>query len=352
MLEGHPRHPHREDHHQVTYLLKAHCTYECGEHVLVPMPNCIKFITIKRDEEFRVLDLRKKKVQATKRRKLEKGAALQPRANQMPVDQDWSNVWPGPRSFHPASVPLPVRQGYPKKREAPPGKFGNAELMKIPNFLHLTPPAIKKHCQALKRFCTAWPQGLDQDKQEKLFPMNVITSDYCHSSPTIRDPMARIVTLKIKLKDLMLDKHANDKFLRLVGDRYNPDTDVVTIMTDRCPLRQQNYDFAMYILTALYHESWNVEAWEKEKGEVDMEYYDWDASASQSSIMKMLSWPESKETQLDLDNMPHVLEYRNAVSAIFNEGEDDYTLHKYKQSVKKLVNLHEDQLPTAAEQKL
>jgi small subunit ribosomal protein S35 len=32
----------------------------------------------------------------------------------------------------------------------PPGKFANAELMKIPNFLHLTPPAIERQCQALK----------------------------------------------------------------------------------------------------------------------------------------------------------------------------------------------------------
>ena len=29
-------------------------------------------------------------------------------------------------------------------------KEGNLELLKIPNFLHLTPVAIKKHCEALK----------------------------------------------------------------------------------------------------------------------------------------------------------------------------------------------------------
>ena len=27
-------------------------------------------------------------------------------------------------------------------------------------------------------------------------------------------------------------------------------------MTDRCPLRQQNLDYALYLLTALFHESW------------------------------------------------------------------------------------------------
>jgi hypothetical protein len=66
----------------------------------------------------------------------------------MQVDQEWGAVWPGPRSFQPATVPLPVRQGYPRKAAAPPGKFVNAELMKIPNFLHLTPPVIKKQCKS------------------------------------------------------------------------------------------------------------------------------------------------------------------------------------------------------------
>lgn len=76
----------------------------------------------------------------------------------MPIDQDWGNVWPGPRSFHPASVPLPVRQGFVPKGQAPPGKFGNAELMKIPNFLHLTPPVIKRQCAYSHNIliCSAW----------------------------------------------------------------------------------------------------------------------------------------------------------------------------------------------------
>lgn len=178
------------------------------------------------------------------------------RTNQMPVDQYWGNVWPGPRSFHPATVPFPIHQGYVEKG-APPNKFGNAELMKIPNFLHLTPPVIKKQCEALKKFCTAWPKDLDTDEKiDKHFPIEVISSDYCHSSSTIRDPMARIVTIKLKLSNLELDAHAKDKFLRLVSDRYNEPTDIVTIVTDRCPSRTQNYDYAMYLLTALYHESW------------------------------------------------------------------------------------------------
>lgn len=115
----------------------------------------------------------------------------------MKTDQDWPSVWPGPRTFHPASVPLPLRQGANKKGVSP-DKYCNLELMKIPNFLHLTPEAIRRHCEAIKKFCTQWPENLDTDEDmEKHFPVEVITSDYCHSSPTIRDPLSRIVTLKV-----------------------------------------------------------------------------------------------------------------------------------------------------------
>ncbi len=34
-----------------------------------------------------------------------------PRYTQMKPDQDWNSVWPAARTFHPAVVPLPVRQG-------------------------------------------------------------------------------------------------------------------------------------------------------------------------------------------------------------------------------------------------
>ena len=33
------------------------------------------------------------------------------RHTEMKPDQDWGSVWPAPRTFHPAVVPLPVRQG-------------------------------------------------------------------------------------------------------------------------------------------------------------------------------------------------------------------------------------------------
>ena len=89
----------------------------------------------------------------------------------MKPDQDWPSVWPGPKTFHPASVPLPVRQGYAKlKDQVIPGKVANIELMKVPNFLHLTPPAIQKQCQALKKFCNPWPKGKYFSRQSAAIP--------------------------------------------------------------------------------------------------------------------------------------------------------------------------------------
>ena len=51
------------------------------------------------------------------------------------------------------------------KSKVHPTKWANAELMKIPNFLHLTPPVVKKQCGLLKRFCTPFPEG-DVEKGE------------------------------------------------------------------------------------------------------------------------------------------------------------------------------------------
>lgn len=180
-----------------------------------------------------------------------------PRAKTMPVDQEWQAIWPSARTFHPDTVPLPLRQGYRNTKGIHPTKYANAELMKIPNFLHLTPPVIKRHCEALKKFCTKWPKELDTEQAcGKYFPVEMITSDYCYSSPSIREPLARIVSLKVKLSVLYLNGHAKDKMLRLLGDKYNPRTDVATITADRCPTKKQNIDYVKYLLTALFHVSW------------------------------------------------------------------------------------------------
>ena len=182
--------------------------------------------TILDDEKkgvFRVLQIGKPKDGGKRQLKRRGGAMIPPpqRADRMKPDQKWGDVWPAARTFHPAVVPLPVRQGVVhQKAQVVPSKHANAELMKIPNFLHLSPPVVKMHCAALAQFCTPWPQGLDTEEDiEAHFPLTLTYSDYLNSSSSIRDRRSRIVQMKINIKSLPLDDHAKDKLIRLVGDR-------------------------------------------------------------------------------------------------------------------------------------
>jgi len=289
------------------------------------------------NDDFRVLNLRPEQNASQRfRRQRRTEAVLAPRTNKMSEKQDWAAVWPGPRSFHPASVPLPLRQGFNPKG-APPSKFANAELMKIPNFLHLTPLAIKKQCEALKQFCTPWPKELTNDKEwEKTYPVEVITSNYCHGLPTIRNPLARIVTLKIRLSSLKFDSHSKDKFLRLLGDHYNPKTNIITITSDRCPVRKQNYNFSLYILTASYFESHITEPWEKLKTEKDMINYDFQRNKSKETIENIIQLIEKNNPTI----VPKItLELSTSVEKVINEIECSENLNTYKKEVKKLLGL-------------
>ncbi|XP_067906717.1 small ribosomal subunit protein mS35 [Heterodontus francisci] len=268
-----------------------------------------------------------------------------PRTEKMEVDQNWCNVYPTAAAFKPSVVPLPVRMGYPVKRGAPPGKIGNLELMKISNFLHLTPPAIKRHCTALKEFCTEWPAALDNDEKcEHHFPIEIKTTDYVAAGPSLRNPKARVVTLTIRLLNLNLDDHAKKKLIKLVGNRYSKDTDILTITTDRCPLRRQNYDYAMYLLTVLYHESWKTEVWELNKTEADMDEYIWENSQSEKNALDTIFRMKEAENlpsvpKEEVINSPVVHDYKKSVVNIKNVGETEDSILQYKESVKKLLNL-------------
>jgi small subunit ribosomal protein S35 len=105
-------------------------------------------------------------------------------------------------------------------------------------------------------FCTEWPKELDKKEEcDQYFPIEITTSNYIYDGPSLRDDRARVVKLKFKLSSLGLNQRATDKFIKLVGERYDKETDFVTIEADRCPYRNQNEDYAMYLLTTLYYES-------------------------------------------------------------------------------------------------
>lgn len=193
-----------------------------------------------------------------------RSALLRPRELYMKEDQDWPSIWPTAKTFVPSSVPLPIKQSYEEKRGSVPlGKYLNTELIKIPNFLHLTPKAIERQCNAIRKFCTEWPEGLSSDEEVRShFPVTYVTRDYVHSSSTIRDVRARIVELQINIDDLKLDKLDREKLILLARHRYDQNTGILTISVGECPMRAQNKDYADYLLTALYFESIKHDDWE------------------------------------------------------------------------------------------
>ncbi|CAD5225081.1 unnamed protein product [Bursaphelenchus okinawaensis] len=223
-------------------------------------------------------------------------AVRTPRKEEMKFDQDWVSVWPAAQSFRSSVVPLPVRMGYCKMKNGrairPPFKSeGNLELVKIPNFLHLTPQHIQRHCEVLKQFCTEFPRELKDNESlvHQYYPITRQYSDYVHQGTSLRDIRARVIKIEIKLGDLNLSDRAKEKFRRLVGMRYNEDTDMFTLVTDRCFTRQQNQDYAEYLLTVLVNEAQKVEDWEKLKDRVDNLKVDFKGSKTEEKVFDILS---------------------------------------------------------------
>lgn len=74
---------------------------------------------------------------------------------------------------------------------------------------------------------------MTEDVRQKYFPLKITYSDYVHQGNSLRDMRSRIIIVRIKVSSLNLDEHALDKLARLAGSRYNRETDILTIVTDR-----------------------------------------------------------------------------------------------------------------------
>lgn len=300
--------------------------------------------------EFRVLQLNSSKTNRNgpmkKRAKPQFKEILPPRYLRMSTDQDWTNVWPTAATFKQSVVPLPITQGYvaseKENKGLPVEKYANAELMKIPNFFHLTPNHIKKHCAALKKFCSSWPDELKTDDACKHYlPIEITTHDYLNSTPSIRDSRARVVKFQFKLNQLEFDEHARDKFIRLAGPRYNATTNELTLVADKCPYRKQNYDYAQYLLTALYFESWKTESWENERTKNDWQMYYWDESPSRARLFDILKAKDKAASSTTTDREKIVEQYRSSISRVQDEGLENEleNLKDYRDNVLSLYNL-------------
>ncbi|THD23648.1 28S ribosomal protein S35 mitochondrial [Fasciola hepatica] len=254
---------------------------------------------------------------------------------------NWTSIWPSAATFNHSVVPFPIRQGYCKNlaenHGVSPGKFGNAELMKIPNFLHLTKAHIKMHCEALKKFCTTWPRGLNGPQEiEKHYPLEVVRRSYLFSAPNLRDPRARIVTIKVPLAPLGLDDRAKRKLLRLaIGSsagrkvaRYNYGTDVLQLTSGRCPTASQNEQYLKYVLSVLVLESKKLEKWEQDPVDRDWFVFDWNRSHSRQVLLSALnkSHTNTEEVQsatatTEIESTPKVMEYQKALEAVWSEND-------------------------------
>lgn len=300
---------------------------------------------------FKVFDVymnkKKQQFQERKRTYTKKEIDNYARYNKMSIDQDWTSVWPTAAMFKQNAVPLPVRQGYVKNNAEnnglPPAKYANTELMKIPNFLHLTPPHIKKQCQAIKKFCTKWPAELKTDQDcERYFPLEITKSTYIYDGPSIRDDRARIVKLEIKVGSLDLDERSSDKLKKLAQHRYDPKTDLLTIVADRCPFRRQNEEYAKYLLTTLFFESKQIEDWESAITEEDRSRFVWEESKSKLNIIESLKKIEKQESldEAALFKLDHVKNYKQNLTKIFDSGESSENIDSYKNSVLDILKLN------------
>ncbi|QQP52329.1 ACYPI006842 protein [Caligus rogercresseyi] len=266
---------------------------------------------------FRVLDIGlPKKYELDKASKAKRKAFRVPERKKSEVE--WSSVWPAPKTFHPHVVPLPIRQGFVGPKEAIPDKIANVELMKIPNFLHATPPAIRLHCASIKKYCTEWPKELESKAlMERVYPLTRETSDYLNASSSLRDNRSRVTTFKFKLASLFLEPKAKDKIIRLLGpEHYNLENDEVTLVVDRCPYRKQNSDYFTYLLSALYFESLKTEGWEIQ-GYLDTLKFEYDDIFPQG------------------DNVEKIQDIgvKDAFNQLVNEGENSKSLSALKDQI-------------------
>ncbi|BHF81879.1 28S ribosomal protein S35, mitochondrial [Sparganum proliferum] len=253
--------------------------------------------------------------------------------------EKWTTVWPAENFFSPSLFPVPIRQGHSKNlvenEGLSPAKYANTELMKIPNFLHLSPEHIRKHCEALKKFTTKWPEGLKTENDVvKHYPLEVVYRTFLNSAPSIRDRRARFVTLRVPLSNLKLDKRSHLKLLRLAKSygferdmaQYYADSDTLELKSGRCPVRRQNYDYLTYVLTVLTMESKKHEAWE----DMDTGSYldfNWSSSPHRERLLKLLSsgnkTPTKSPTSSEFDKSPAVLSYRRALEKMFSTPTDE-----------------------------
>lgn len=88
-----------------------------------------------------------------------------------------------------------------------------------------------------------------------------------------------------------------------------------------------------------------MEPWEAEKTVADMEEYSWEDSPSQKNMLdllariKMAGEEEGEEVREQLLSQREVQDYKDSVTRLKNEGDNEDTMRQYKEAVKKVLSL-------------
>jgi len=141
----------------------------------------------------------------------------------------------------------------------------------------------------------------------------------------------------------------------------------LTLTADRCPARHQNKDYAMYLLTALYHRALAKEPWENKLTEDDRLQYRWRGTQSQKLVEQWFRLNQSatptdekldekkkrkkrnKEQDssveadsgksADFNKVDEIKQFKMAVEKYRNEGESESVVKNYAESVRKMLGL-------------
>lgn len=86
-----------------------------------------------------------------------------------------------------------------------------------------------------------------------------------------------------------------------------------------------------------------MEPWEAEKTVADMEEYSWEDSPSQKNMLDLLARikmaGEGEEVREQLLSQREVQDYKDSVTRLKNDGDNEDTMSQYKEAVKKVLSL-------------
>lgn len=93
------------------------------------------------------------------------------------------------------------------------------------------------------------------------------------------------------------------------------------------------------MLTTLYFESKQLEDWESEITEEDMLEFKWDQSKSKQNMIDTVSRIESLSDKEKVADLKQVKEYKENLTKIFSQGENNFNLSQYKQNVLNILKI-------------